>query len=182
MNRETYQTIKTAAPKMGTLIGILWILSFIGIANSATNALYSMFGFGIGIGSLFCAVALSYQFRWITCKGSLSFTGQWLQVILMLFYACILMAMGIFLYMRFLDNGGFASMYTNMQEMPEQKIAMESMLAGSGVTIEDLVSAVSNVKPIDFALQITESNMMASILLSPIIALASRIRSAKPVQ
>lgn len=182
MEKDTLQQIKSVSPKLGTLLGIMWIMSFIGFANSATTPLYSMFGLGIGIGSLFAAVIFCYQFRWRVCKGDLSFGGQWFFVMSMFFYACILMAMGVFLYMRYMDGGKFAQMYTELSEVPEQRVAMESMLAGTGVTVDDLVSAVSNIKPIHFALQITESNLLASFMISPIVTLFARIKTNKPIE
>ena len=152
------------------------------IANSTVSPLFSMFGFGLGLGSLFCAIIMSYQFRWRVCKGDLSFGGQWFQVMMMLFYACILMAMGVFLYMRFLDGGRFAQIYQEYLEMPEQRAAMEAMLADSGVTLEDLVSVITNIKPINFALQTAESNLVVSFMISPILTLAARIRRNKPIE
>lgn len=180
MTRETYQLIKTASPKLGTLIGILWILSFVGIANASLSPLYSMFGFGLGIGSLFCAAIMSYQFRWRVCKGNLSFGAQWMQVLFMLLYACILMAMGVFIYMRFLDEGRFAMMYAEMMEIPEQRAAMEQMLANSGVTLEELVASITNLKPINLAIQTMESNFLVCLLIAPLITLAARIRNYRP--
>lgn len=182
MEKETFQQIKSVSPKLGTLIGIMWLLSFIGIANAGSHPLYSMFGFGLGIGSLFAAVVFGYQFRWKICKGELPFAGQWFFVISMFFYACIFMAMGMFIYMRFFDEGKFAQNYTDLMEIPEQKIAMESMLAGTGVTIEDLVSTISNLKPINFALQVTQTNLLTSFMISPIITLFARIKTNKPIE
>lgn len=182
MEKETFQQIKTVSPKLGTLIGIMWILSFTGFANFLSNPLFSMFGLGMVIGSLFATVVFCYQFRWKVCKGELSFGGHWFFTMCMLFYACIFMAMGVFIYMRFLDNGTFAQMYTELMEMPEQKIAMESMLAGSGMTVEDMVSTICNIKPINFALLITENTLMVSFMISPIITLLARIKTNSPIE
>lgn len=175
MDKETLSRIKLAAPRQGLFLGLMWIFSFVGIANAYTSPLFSVFGLGLGIGSLFSAVIIAYQFRWLACKGNLPVGGQWLQVLLMLFYACILMAMGLYVYMQFFDQGNFGRMYESLLEMPEQKQVLEAMLEGTNISAEEFVGTLTTVKPINFAIELTKSNLIASFMISPFITLLARI-------
>lgn len=186
MDSSTFQLIRSAGPQQGTLIGIMWIISFICIVNTLTYPFLSLLGMGIGIGSLLSATVLGYQFRWRVCKGALSFGGQWLLTAQMFLYATILMTMGVYLYMQFFDNGDFAASYRTLMEMPENKKMLEMMLEmmpeGTGVTADEAVAQLTATTPVNLALQVMRTDILIGIMVSLPVALLSRIRLGKSIE
>lgn len=164
------------AQLQGAYIGCMWLASFICMANTLAMPLLSVLGMGIGIGSLMAIVVMTYQFRWRICKGDLSLLRAWSIIIQAIFYASILMAFGVFLYMKFMDHGAFGAYYEQMLSDPSTRLMMDQILAGTGVTSEEFVSQFTSITPINLAINILESNVLMGFFVSLPLALLSRIK------
>ena len=167
---------RKAAPIYGAYIGCMWIAAFICMANTIVLPALSLAGLGIGIGSVLAIVVFAYQFFWKICQGDLSFSRSWLLVLQIIVYASILMAFGIFIYMKFLDSGNFSAYYEQMLQDPATRQLMDQMLANSGVTSEEFVDQFISISPIDLALSMMESCIILGFIGSIPLALLSRIK------
>ena len=176
MNAKNLEQIRGNAPVLGAYIGGMWIASFVCMANVLKYPILSLFGLGLCIGSIIAIPVFAYQFRWRVCQGEMSFMESWILVIQILFYASILMAGGVYLYMQFLDQGNFASYYETLLSDPATKAMMDQILSGSGTTAEDFVAQVTSISPINLAINILESDILLGFIGSVPLALLSRIK------
>lgn len=164
------------AQLQGAYIGCMWLASFLCMANTLTMPLLSILGMGIGIGSLMAIVVMTYQFRWRVCQGDLSLLRTWVIIMQAIFYASILMAFGVFIYMRFMDHGAFGAYYEQMLSEPQTKLMMDQILTGTGVSSEEFVAQFTSITPINLAINILESNVLLGFFISLPLALLSRIK------
>ena len=170
------ELIKKASTINGAYIGCMWLASFICMANAVTSPLLSLLGLGIGIASLFAIIIMAYQFYWKTCHGELPFLSSWFLVLLIILYASIMMAFGVYIYMQFFDNGNFGAYYDQMLKETATKAMMDQIFANSGLTSEDFVAQITSLSPIRLALNLLESNIFLGFLISLPLALLSRIK------
>lgn len=176
MESNYSEQIKKVSTINGAYIGCMWLASFVCMANTVSSPILSLLGLGIGIGSLFAIVIMAYQFYWKICNGALQFTRSWLLVLLIILYASILMAFGVYIYMQFFDNGNFGLYYDQMLKEPTTKAMMDQIFAESGLTSEDFVAQITSLSPIRLALNILESNLFLGFLISLPLTLLSRIK------
>lgn len=176
MGKEQQEQMRNAGAWMGTYIGVMWIVSFICMANVSRVPTLSVLGAGIAIGSVIAIVVLIYQFRWRAQKGELSFGKSWLLVIQIFLYGSILLATGIIIYMKFFDHGAFGAYYEQLIENPETKLLLDQLLERNGIDSEEFVSQIVNISPINLAINFMESNILIGAFLSLPLALLSRIK------
>lgn len=176
MESDIEAQYRKAGPALGAYIGCMWIVSFVCMANTLSMPFLSLLGMGIGIGSLMAIVVQTYLFRWKNCSGDLTFFRAWVLILQIFFYASILMAFGVFIYMKFFDNGNFSAYYEEMLSNPTTKLAMDQILSGTGITSEEFVTLFSSITPINLAMNIMESNILLGFFSSVPLALLSRIK------
>lgn len=176
MENNITEQYRKASQIYGAYIGCMWLSSFICMANTLAFPILSILGMGISISSLLAIPVMAYQFRWKVCKGDLSFMRSWLLILQIIFFSSILMAFGVFVYMKFLDHGAFGAYYEQMLSDPNTKLVMDQILVGTGVTSEEFVEQFTTITPINLAINILESNVLLGFFISLPLALLSRVK------
>ena len=179
MTAPEYIQLRAFARVDGLKLFVLWLGSFL----CYVQGLHSP---GLGLVAMVLVLAtpmLSYRllrkFRDEGRDGIISFGRGWLYVIFQFFYACLLFAVAQYLYFAYIDKGTFMSEMTELFSAPETKEAFRQM--GMGKSIEETLSVMSQMRPIDLVLNVLASNMMIGALLGvPLAAFAKRDTREQP--
>jgi hypothetical protein len=98
--------------------------------------------------------------------------------VLTFFYAGLLLSAALFVYFNFIDKGFLVGQFTQLltSEQGQQVVEMYGMAA----EVERGLRTLSEMRPIDFALNMLSVNIMTGFLLGlPIAALMQRVKSVE---
>ena len=172
MTAPEYIQLRAFARIDGLKLFVLWLGSFL----CYVQGLHSP---GLGIVAMMLALMtpiLSYRllrkFRDEGLDGVISFGRGWLYVFFQFFYASLLFAIAQYVYFAYIDKGTFMSEMTELFSAPETKEAFRQMGMGKG--IEETLSVMSQMRPIDLVLNVLVSNLFVGALLGLILAAFSK--------
>ncbi len=174
--RAEFEQVKAFAQIDGALVGCMWIVSFACFLGNFINPLWGLVSLLIGVASIVWASMRLRRFRDNILNGVISFRRAFCYSVLIYLYASLIMAVGQYVYLQFIDNGYLMTQYTETISRPEFKTVMDLY----GIKKGDMSLAMDTLnalKPIDFALQFFTMDIILGVIIS--LPMASMIMSRK---
>ena len=173
MTPEEYKQLKAFARQDGALLSLLWIGALICYIQGMTSPIMGTLALMLIIASPFFAASRLRHFRDYAREGVISFRRGFAYFVLIFFYAGLLLAAALYVYFAFIDKGYLLMKLTEMMSSEEGKQAMQA--AGMAEQMREGLKQLSEMRPIDYALNMLSFNIITGIFLGlPIAALMQR--------
>jgi hypothetical protein len=173
MTPEEYKQLKAFARQDGALLSLFWIGALICYVQGMTNPLLGLVSLILIIASPFFAASRLRHFRDYAREGVISFKRGYAYLVLTFFYAGLLLAAAMYIYFAFIDKGFLYMKLSEMMSSEEGRLAIQA--AGMKEQMEEGLKELSNMRPIDYALNMLTFNIMTGFFLGlPIAALMQR--------
>lgn len=173
MTAQEYLQLRAYSRLDGLRLSVLWIASFACYVWGLRRPELGMFAIGM---ALFTPVLMGLRlrsFRDGVMDGSITFGRGWVYTLFMSFYACIIFALAQFVYFQWIDNGFFVEALGDMVSAPESAPALQQL--GMMRAVEESLSLLASMRPIDLVLNIMGSNMMICCVVGlPVAAIMKR--------
>lgn len=173
MTPQEYIQLRAFARQDGALLAMLWIGSFAFYMLGLSNPIMGMIAMLAICSSPFYAASRLRHFRDYGREGVISFARSYAYIIMIFFYAGILLAVALYLYFAFMDKGFLMGKIIETLQSPEGKQAIEAY--GMGAEMEENIKLMSELRPIDIALNMLTINIMTGFVVGmPIAAFMQR--------
>lgn len=173
MTPEEYVQLKAFARQDGALLSLLWIGALFCYVKGLTNPLLGMMALVLIVVSPLYAASRLRHFRDYGREGVISFRRGYAYTVLTFFYAGLLLAAALYVYFAFIDQGFLLGKFTEMLHSEEGRQALQTY--GMAEQMEAGLKELSQMRPIDYALNMLTINIMTGFLLGlPIAALMQR--------
>ena len=170
--------LKAFARVDGALLALMWTASFACYIVGLKNPLYGMLALLLMVATPFYVARRLRRFRDKDRDGVISLMRGWAFVILVFFYAAILLAVVQYVYFAFLDHGYLLMSFQEALSSPEAKQALEQ--SGLSQSLNESIQMLGEMRPIDYALNVLTVNITIGILLGlPVAALMRRSQGVK---
>ena len=156
------------------------LLSLLLITSSAlyiiglTSPSYGLAALVLIIATPFFVGSRLRHFRDDSLQGTISFLRGWAYTILMFFYGGLLLALALWAYLTYMDQGYLLKSLQTAIAVPETAEAVRQM--GVAGQIEQSLAMMSQMRPIDMALNMLTTSIMTGIVLGLPIAAILRKR------
>jgi len=168
-----YVQLKAFARVDGAQVALLWTASFACYLVGLKAPLLGMAAILLMIITPFFVARRLRRFRDVDRGGIISLMRGWAFVILVFFYGGVLLALVQFVYFAYLDQGYVLQTLHDVLSSPESRASLEQM--GMTQTVSDSLQMLSELRPIDYALNQLTLNISLGILLGlPIAALLKK--------
>ncbi len=173
MTPEEYKQLKAFARQDGALLSLLWIGALVCYIQGITNPLMGMIALLLVVVSPFYAANRLRHFRDEIREGIISFMRAYGYTVLTYFYAGLLLAVAIWVYFSFIDDGYLMGKLTEVMQSEQGRQMLK--LYGMTEQMKQGLEQMSEMRPIDHALNMLTINISAGILLGlPVAALLQR--------
>lgn len=173
MNPEEYIQLKAFARIDGALLGLLWIVSFACYIYGFSNAIYSLLAVVTALSSPVFVAVKAYRFKTNVRSGEISFMRSFAYSALIFFYGALIFALAQFIYFAYIDGGTLFSNFHSIISGPEARQLIGSQASLS--YIQNNLSTLMSMSPIELALNFLSTNITIGIILSIPIAFITRI-------
>ena len=175
MTPEEYKQLKAFARQDGALLSLLWIGALACYIQGLTSPILGMVAMLLIIVSPFYAANRLRHFRDEAREGIISFMRAYGYTVLTYFYAGLLLAIAVFAYFQFMDNGYLLGKLTEFINTDQGRQIMN--LYGMAEEISQSMEELSRMRPIDYALNILTINISTGFILGlPTAALLQRVK------
>lgn len=179
---EKYGMMRNQARADGLKLGLFWVFSFALFIGNFHYAICGIFWMATMVFTPFLVGMFTRRYADTSLEGVISYRHAYAHGFLTVFYAALILAITQWAYFAYLDNGFVVNRYIGMLSDNEFQKSMEAM-GYSKKTVEELVSALRELRPIDIALEMMWSNVIAGFIISLTTALyASTRRHYRPRQ
>ena len=176
MTPEEYKQLKAFARQDGALLSLLWIGALVCYVQGITNPLLGLVSLILIVASPFYAASRLRHFRDEAREGTISYMRAYGYTVMTYFYAGLLLAVAVFVYFNFMDNGYLLGQISKMMNTEES----QQMINMYGLTTEQMkqgLAELASLRPIDYALNILTINISLGFLLGlPIAAVMQRVK------
>lgn len=173
MTPEEYKQLKAFARQDGALLSLLWIVAMFCYIQGLSSPILGMVALLLIVVSPFYAANRLRKFRDEAREGIISFMRAYGYTVLTYFYAGLLLAVAVFAYFQFIDNGYLMGKLMDMLNTQEGQQMVK--LYGMADEISQGMEEMTKMRPIDYALNILTINIsMGFILGLPTAALMQR--------
>ena len=170
MTAPEYIQLKAYARQDGFFLFLLWAASFASYIYGLTNQLLAMVAIVLAVMTPFFVAGRLRKFRDEGREGLISFGRGYAYTVFVFFYGAVLLAVAQFLYFAYFDNGYLLSSFSKIVSSSEG----QALLKEYGMTkmMNESLTEMSSVRPIDYALNILTVNIMVGFVLGVPIGLA----------
>ena len=173
MTAPEYIQLKAFARIDGALLSVLLIVCSALYIMGLTSPSYGMMALILILATPFFVGIRLRHFRDDGLQGTISFLRGWVYTILMFFYGGLLLALAVFAYLTFMDQGYLMNNLHQAMTAPETAEALKQM--GLSEQIEQSLSMMSEMRPIDLALNMLTTTIMIGIVIGiPIAAILKK--------
>jgi len=173
MTPAEYIQLKAFARVDGALVALLWTASFVCYLVGLKNPLFGMLALLLLVVTPFWVARRLRRFRDEDLHGVISLLRGWAFFVLVFFYAGILLAVVQYCYFAYLDHGYLLSTFQETLSSPEAKQAFARY--GLSESLSQSMQLLSDLRPIDFALNVLTMNISVGIILGlPVAALMKK--------
>jgi len=164
--------LKAFARIDGALLSLLWSVSFACYIVGLTRPGVSLVAMLLALVTPFFVAKRLKLFRDVAREGVISFMRCWAYVVFVFFYSSLLFSLIVFIYFAFLDQGYILHVIQEMMKTPEMlQVLKQYQMEG---TIEQMMSEMSAVRPIDIAINLLTTNIFLGMIIGlPLAALLS---------
>jgi hypothetical protein len=170
MTALEYIQLKAYARQDGFFLALLWIASFTFYIMGLTNQMLGMAAIMLAVATPFFVAGRLRRFRDEGREGVISFRRGYAYTILVFFYGAVLLAVAQFLYFAYLDNGYLMTSFSKIVSSSEGQALLKEY--GMTKVMNDSLTEMASVRPIDYALNILTVNIMIGFVLGVPIGLA----------
>ncbi|MBR1394607.1 MAG: DUF4199 domain-containing protein [Prevotella sp.] len=175
MTPAEYVQLKAFARLDGARLALLWVACFACYIVGIANPLYSMVAIVLMIATPFFVSRRLAKFRDEGLGGVISFGRGWGYSLYVFLYASILLALAQYVYFAFIDQGYLLKSFTEALSSSEARQVVEQY--GAQQMIQESMEQFSQMRPIDYALNILTVNIVIGAVLGlPIAALIKKIK------
>ncbi len=173
MTAPEYIQLKAFARIDGALLSLLFVAAFVCYMVGLTSPTYGFLALlTVVLTPVFVGMRLK-RFRDDSLEGKISFLRGWAYVCLMFFYGGLLFALMQYAYLAYMDKGYMVSVITEVFATPENSEMIRKM--GMADQISESLHMLQTMRPIDFALDMLTSLIMAGMMLGlPIAAMMQK--------
>ena len=157
------------AMHFGTLMGVYWIIKFIFFPLGLTSSLFLLIFIGLTFAVPFIGYRYARLVRDKVYNGVMNFTQSWLFLVFMYMFASLLMAVGHYIYFRYIDNGYILNTYTQVLESTTMTGNIEGIESYVSYA-KEMLELMGAMTPIEKTMQLLSSNMLNCSILSLITA------------
>ncbi len=157
MTPEEYKQLKAFARQDGALLSLLWIGALVCYIQGLSSPMLAMIAILLIVVSPFYAANRLRHFRDEARQGIISFMRAYGYTVLTYFYGGLLMAVAVFAYFQFMDNGFLLGKLTAMLNTAEGQQVVK--IYGMSEEISQSMAELAKMRPIDYAL-----NMLTVII------------------
>ena len=175
MTPQEYIQLKAFARQDGVLLALLWTGSLYCYIQGLTHPILGIISMLLIVASPFFAASRLRHFRDYGREGIISFSRSYAYTILIFFYAGVLFAIAVYIYFAFLDKGFLMSKIMEMFNSPEGRKALQTY--GIEGQMDENLKFLSELRPIDFALNMLTINIITGFFLG--IPIAAIMQKAK---
>lgn len=173
MTPSEYLQLKAFARIDGGLLALLWSASF---ACYIKGLQYPVLGITALLLMLLTPFYVAYRlkrFRDVDLNGVISLMRGWAFVALVFFYGAVLLALVQYVYFAYIDHGYLLSYFHQAMESQEMKDMLNTY--GMSEMMNESVQMLSEMRPIDYALNVLTLNITFGLIIGwPIAALLKR--------
>lgn len=172
---ESYQHLRAFARIDGGKLGLFWIGSFALFVLNFSFPLCGMLWMITMIATPFIIGILTRRYTVSQLDGTITYGRAYVYSFLVTFYASLILAIAQWVYFQYIDNGFFLNQYVKIMSSQDVSNALSSM----GYKIDEinkLIEVLRSLRPIDIALQVLWSNMIAGLIISLTTALYASSR------
>jgi len=177
MTAPEYIQLKAYARQDGFFLALLWTASFVCYIMGISNQMLGMLAIGLAIMTPFFVAGRLRKFRDEGREGLISFRRSYAYTIFVFFYAAVLLAVVQFLYFAYIDNGYLMSSFSRMMSSEEGKQIISQY--GMSQMVEEGLSEMANIRPIDYALNILTVNIIIGFIVGVPIGLVMQREKVK---
>ena len=169
MTAPEYIQLKAYARQDGFFLALLWIASFGAYIAGFKHQVLGLTAILLAVFSPFYVLGRLRHFRDEGREGVISFTRSYVYTIFVFFYGAVLLAVVHFLYFNYIDDGYLMSEFVNAISTEEG----HQLLVQYGMTeiVDESLSEMSHIRPIDYALNLLTINIMLGFILGVPIGL-----------
>ena len=171
MTAPEYTQLKAYARQDGFFLSLLWIASFILYIMGITNDMLGLAALMLAVMTPFFVAGRLRKFRDEGRDGVISFRRSYAYTVLVFFYGAVLLAVAQFVYFAYLDNGYLVSAFSKIISSTEGRAVLQQY--GMTEVMDQSLSELATIRPIDFALNILTVNMMVGLFLAIPIGLVT---------
>ena len=165
--------MKAFARVDGALLAAIWVASFACYVAGISNPLYGILALVLMLATPFFVCRRLGKFRDEGRSGVISMKRGWAYSAYVFFYAAVLLALAQYVYFAYIDQGYLLMTLTKMVSSPEAKQALEQY--GLQQTMNENLEMMSQMRPIDYAVNVLTVNIFIGIVLGlPIGAVMQR--------
>ena len=173
MTPEEYKQLKAFARQDGALLSLLWIGAMACYIQGLSSPTLGMIAMLLIVVSPFYAANRLRHFRDEAREGIISFMRAYGYTVLTYFYAGLLLAVAIFAYFQFMDNGYLLGKLMEMLNTEEGRLVANAY--GMGDEMKQGLEELAKMRPIDYALNMLTINISTGFILGlPTAALMQR--------
>lgn len=189
--KDKLKDVNSYAMTHGIVLGVWGVATFLISLLSLTRPLFSFTADFLLILSPFLATALTIRYRQKTTAvgEGFSFGRGYMHTLLMGMYACVWIALSVYVYLKFFDGGAAFDALANMMSQPEN-VALFEQLEGLGYMEEiysatgaknmaEVVDVLRELSPANYAGMVVSTTLLTAPIISALIALFTMRRSLK---
>lgn len=162
MSPMEFIQLRAFARQEGAFVGLIWVASFACFILNFSQPLMGMVAMALAACSVVLVAMRLRGFRDIILDGHISARRAMAFVILVFFYAALLLAVAQWAYFEFIDKGFVAAQYARMMDTPEMAAALKSY--GMEQQMRESLALIQQMRPIDFALNVLTMNITLGIV------------------
>jgi hypothetical protein len=167
-----YIQLKAFARIDGALLSLLLIVSGVLYIIGLTSPSYGIAAFVLILATPFFVGSRVRHFRDDSLQGTISFLRGWAYTILMFFYGGLLLALALWAYLTYMDQGYLMKSIHEALSVSETAEAIKQM--GMSDQIEQSLAMMGEMRPIDMALNMLTTTIMTGAVLGMPIAAVLR--------
>ena len=173
MTPQEYIQLRAFARQDGALLALLWIGCFVFYLLGLSNPVMGLVAVLSICASPFFAASRLRHFRDYGREGVISFARSYAYIVMIFFYAGILLAVALYLYFAFMDKWFLVGQIIDTLQSPEGQKAIEAY--GMQTEMDENIKYISELRPIDIALNMLTINIITGFILGlPIAAVMQR--------
>ncbi len=176
MTPAEYVQLKAFARQDGAFLSLLWIGGFACYLQGLTSPLMGLLALLLLAASPFFAANRLRHFRDDARDGIISFLRGYAYTVLLFFYAGILLCAAVFAYFTFIDNGYLMGMLSDIINSEQGR--QIAKMYGMADQMKEGLREMSNMRPLDYALNMLTINISAGLFLGVPIAAVMQRRAA----
>ena len=158
------ETFSQSARRLGTFLGIYWILKFILFPIGLSVPFIQLLFIVLTLAVPFIGYRMVKSYRETACQGIISYYQAFTFLLLMYFYASLLVSVAHYVYFQFIDHGFVIETYQHMIESFAN--LGDSSLKASTDQLKQNVNVFSELTSLEITFQLLMNNLMWGFLFA----------------